>query len=267
MIRVQRAPRPWRRPLREVNQEPAPWAYRYPVLRAARALIPVFMRRHWSGQENIARHGGLIVIGNHISNVDPIPVGEYLIYSGRWPRFLGKAEIWKWPVAGWVARATDQIPVYRGSKHAGEALINARRALEQGKAVMIYPEGTISADPELWPMTGRRGAALLALQSGVPVVPLAQWGAHRVMGGRYVEWRMLLSGRSDVHLHAGPPIDISGFAARVPEGSEPSKELLDELTEHFLDVLAEMVGELREEPPPRLRWDMRVGGRVDSRSH
>ena len=252
--------------LRTVNREPAPWAYRYPVRWLVRALLPLVARRHWSGQHHLPLEGGAIVVANHISNIDPLLVGEYLVYGGRWPRFLAKEEVFRWPIVGWVARSTDQIPVHRDSERARDALAHARAALARGKLVVVYPEGTISADPDLWPMTGRRGAAQLALETGLPVVPLAQWGAHRILGGRYVEWRRLLHGRQDVHLEAGPPVDLTEFRARIPENEAPSKALLDAVTEQLLDTLTRMVGDLRGEQPPAGRWDMRVGGRVDSPS-
>ena len=256
------ADRPWRRRLHEVNDEPAPWVYKYPARWLAKLVLPLFIRRHWLGQEHVPHEGGVIFVGNHISNADPIPVAEYLVWAGRWPRFLGKAEVWRWPVIGWIARTTGQIPVYRDSERAGDSLVEARRALAEGLAIFIYPEGTITDDPDLWPMTGRRGAALLALETGAPVVPVAQWGAHHIMGGRYVEWRRLLGGRRDVVILAGPPVDLTEFRARMPAHREAPKELLDEVTDHLLDVLTHMVAELRDEPSPDGRWDMRVGRRV-----
>ena len=120
--------------------------------------MPLVARRHWAGQEHIPATGPAIVVGNHISNFDPLVLGEYLIYSGRWPRFLGKADIWRVPVLGWVAKQCQQIPVYRDTDRASDSLIHARKALERGQLIALYPEGTITADPDGWPMTGRRGA-------------------------------------------------------------------------------------------------------------
>lgn len=261
---LERAHKPWRRSLRRVNQEPAPWVYRYLVLKLARVVIPLVARRHWGGQEHVPQQGGVLVVANHISNFDPIMVGEYLIYSGRWPRFLGKSELWRVPVVGWIARKCDQIPVYRNSERARDSLVHARRALERNKAVVIYPEGTITADPDGWPMTGRRGAAQLALKTGVSVVPVAQLGADQILGRKELQWRRLFGRRRDVHIRAGAPLDLSAFLERMPSEGEPPKELADELTSHFLDVLTGMVGELRGETPPEGRWDMRVERRVHS---
>ncbi|MBB1483536.1 1-acyl-sn-glycerol-3-phosphate acyltransferase [Tessaracoccus sp. MC1865] len=267
MSTLERRRKPWRLPLSEVNREHGPWVYRHLVLGFVRLVIPLVARRHWAGQHHVPQDGGLLVVANHLSNFDPIVLGEYLIYSGRWPRFLGKSEIWKVPVLGWIARKCEQIPVYRNTEQARDSLIHARRALERGKCVIIYPEGTITADPDGWPMTGRRGAAQLALETGVTVMPVAQVGADQILGRKHLEWRKLFGGRRDVHIQAGTPLDLSAFAAQNPDGGEAPKELLDQVTDHFLDVLTAMVADLRGEEPPEGRWDMRAGRRVDSSTH
>lgn len=259
---IERSRKPWRLPLRKVNREPASWVYRVLVLRICRLLIPLIARRHWAGQHNIPATGGVIIVANHISNIDPVLVGEYLIYSGRWPRFLAKTEVWGWPVVGWVARRTGQIRVFRDSERARDSLAEARRAITDGQAVVIYPEGTITTDPENWPMTGRRGAARLALETGAAVVPVAQWGAHEILGGRVIQWRRLFGGRRDVFIEAGPPVDLGAFRARLPADGEPNAALLDDVTAHLLDEVAGMLAHLRGEPTPEGRWDMRLGGRV-----
>lgn len=247
---------PWRRPLREVNREPAPWVY-HAIAHLAQLVMPLLARRKWAGQEHIPQQGPVIVVANHISNFDPIVLGEYLIWSGRWPRFLGKADIWRVPLLGWVARQCEQIPVHRGTDRAGDSLTHAAEALRKGQVVAIYPEGTITADPDLWPMTGRRGAARLALDSGAPVVPVAQLGAERILGQKKLEFRRLLGRRRDVAVTAGPPLDLTRF-----HGREPTPELLDEVTEVFLDALTSLVADLRGEGPPPGRYDIRLGRRV-----
>ncbi len=248
--------KPWRRRLRSVNHEPAPWVY-HTIAHLANAALSLLGRRHWVGQEHIPREGAAIVVANHISNADPVILGEYLIWGGRWPRFLGKADIWKIPVLGWVARQCEQIPVHRGTTRARDSLVHAERALRKGQLVAIYPEGTITADPDTWPMTGRRGAARLALTSGVPVIPVAQMGAQLILGQKQLDWRRIIGRRRDLHLVAGPPIDLSRY-----EGVEPTTQVQDEVTELFLDVITGMVAELKGEQPPDGRFDIRVGRRV-----
>lgn len=246
----------WRRPLRQVNHERAPWIYHL-IARFAQTVVPMVARRRWVGMENVPKEGPVIVVANHISNFDPIVMGEFLIWSGRWPRFLGKADIWKVPVLGWIARQADQIPVHRGTTRAADSLVHAHEALKRGKLVAIYPEGTITGDPDVWPMSGRRGAARLALDSGAPVIPVAQTGAHLILGQKSLEFRKLFGRRRDVAVMAGPPIDLTPFRGRARNPA-----LLDEVTDLFLDVITGMVAELRGEQPPEGRYDIRKGMRV-----
>lgn len=240
----------------KTNKEPASRVFRF-LAHLVRNMVPFIARTSWSGGEHIPREGGAIVVANHISNFDPIALGEFLIWQGRWPRFLGKADIWKVPVLGWVARKCGQIPVYRGTDRAGESLVHAREALEAGNLVAIYPEGTITADPDGWPMSGRRGAAQLALTTGAPVIPVVQSGADQVLGGKKIEVRRLFGRRKDITIVAGPPIDLSRFA-----GQEPTRELLDSVTTLLLDTLTSMRATLIGEPAPEGRYDLRQGRRL-----
>lgn len=241
----------------ESNREPAPRAYRA-LAAIARLVIPLRARTRWSGQQHIPTSGPAIVVANHISNVDPVLLGEFLIWNGRWPRFLGKASIWKVPVLGWIIAKADQIPVYRDSQRAAESLVHATEALDAGKLVAIYPEGTITADPDGWPMTGRRGAATLALASGAPVIPVVQVGADQILGGRHVSLKGLFGRRKDVSVTAGPPIDLTRYL-----GLEPTKQVLDEVTDLFLDTLTSMRAQVTGLTPPAGRFDLRQGRRVE----
>lgn len=249
---------PKRVPLREANKEPTSRAYKF-IAKLAQTVNPILTRRRWAGAEHVPKTGGVILIANHTSNYDPLVLGEFVIWAGRWPRFLGKSEIWKVPVLKWFARKCEQIPVFRNTDKAGDSLREAERALTvKQHAVAIYPEGTITADPDTWPMSGRRGAAQLALKTGVPVIPIATDGAERVLGQKNIEpWR-IFGRRKPVAVMARPAIDLSAYA-----GAEPTKEALDEITDLFLDILTDMVSELRgRKPPADGRWDMRVDRRV-----
>ncbi|MEO7587323.1 MAG: lysophospholipid acyltransferase family protein [Arachnia sp.] len=253
------ADKPWRLPLRKVNQEKAPWVYRT-LVRAVRVVAPLLTQRHWSRRDLIPADGGVLVVANHISNYDVLVLGEFLIWSGRWPRFLGKSEIFKTPVLGWVARQCGQIPVLRNTKDAKQSLKFAKEALLEGLMVAMYPEGTITKDPDGWPMAGRRGAATLALTTGVPVIPVGQIGAEKVLGGPTIEWGRLFSlRRRPVHVLAGEAVDLDRFRT---DGGDPSPETLELATVAIMDAVVVLVEKLREEHAPEDRWDMRVGARV-----
>lgn len=183
-------------------------------------------------------------MANHVSQLDPLTLA-HAIYDGgrRLPRYLAKAELFGVPVIGWVLRLGGQIPVRRGTRDAAASLRAAQLALAAGELVVIYPEGTCTRDPNGWPMVGKTGVARLALGSDVPVIPVAHWGAHRILG--YRSKRPNLVGRKLVQAIAGPPIDLSGY-----RGIEPTNEVLREVTDLLMSRVKELLGELRGETPP-----------------
>lgn len=247
------------RRLRQVNREPGD-----PVMvgavRTLNLLFGPFIRKDWRGQEHIPQTGGVIIVVNHISNVDPIMAGLYLAYSGRWPRFLAKGSLFAVPVLGWALRSAGQIPVQRNSRQASQAIQAAREALELGRAVVIYPEATITYDPELWPMEGRTGAARIALDTGCPVIPVGQWGAEEIMWGKKIHFPKLLP-RKTVRLLAGPPVPLDDLRAQPM-----TTQNLVQATDRIMDAISSLVGELRHATPPAHRYDPRKpkGGRAEA---
>ena len=128
----------------------------------------------------------MIVAINHISHVDTVLMARLIWQSGRIPRFLVKAGLFDIVGIGAIMRGAKQIPVYRGTSDASNSLREAVTALERGEAVIFYPEGTITKDPEQWPMEAKTGIArLVLLCPDIPVVPVGQWGAQ-VRRGRAV---------------------------------------------------------------------------------
>ena len=79
-------------------------------------------------------------------------------------------------------RHAGQIPVYRETGRAADAYRAAVAAVRGGEGVAVYPEGTLTRDPDLWPMVGKTGVARLALDDAGPVIPVAQWGAQDLLG-------------------------------------------------------------------------------------
>ena len=96
---------------------------------------------------------------------------------------------------GRILRACGQIPVQRQSAKSADALLAAVEAVNQSRAVVIYPEGTITRDPDLWPMKGKTGAARIALRTGCPVIPIGQWGAQELMYGTEIHFPALFPAR------------------------------------------------------------------------
>ena len=215
---------------------------------AVMLVVPVmhtWTKRNWTGQENMPAGGGVIIVANHLSHFDPLVVAHYVYRAGRWPRFLGKASIWKVPVVGFLLRKTLQIPVERGSVEAVKSLDALIDALHADGAVIIYPEGTTTREPDLWPMRGKTGAARLALVTGAPVIPMAHDGAQQVFDPRSKKFS--LRPRIPVRVTTGKPVDLSRW-----QGAVPSRAVLEQMTEAIMLDIRGLVGELREETPPPL---------------
>ncbi len=236
--------------LTEANHEPDDGPIRN-VVRLLNGVFAPLTRRDWRYTDRIPETGGIIVVANHISNVDPIVLGQYLAYAGRWPRFLAKASVLRAPLVGRLLAACGQIPVERDSASSRDALVAAADALREGRAVVIYPEGTITGDPDLWPMRGRTGAARLALDSGCPVIPIGQWGAQAIMYGPTVGFPRMLP-RKTVQVAAGPPVELSDLSDRPRTAA-----LLNEATERMMTAITALVAELRDATPPPTRFDPR----------
>ena len=208
-------------------------------------VLTIWTRRSWTGQENLPAQGGIILAPNHVSHFDPLVVAHFVYGAGRWPQFLGKASLWKVPVLGPFLRKVRQIPVERGSVEAVKSLDVLIDALDQGAAVIIYPEGTTTREPDLWPMRGKTGAARLALVTGAPVVPIANWGAERVFDPRTGKLKLRL--RTPVSVTAGKPVDLSRWA-----GATPGRAVLDEMTDAIMLRIRDLLSEIREGDPPPL---------------
>ena len=231
--------------------------------RLVHAACGAFFGRTWYNSDRLPSTGGIVVVSNHMSYMDALILGEYLIWSGRWPRYLGKAELWRMPVIGWLARQCGQIPVHRRTARAGDALLEAQKSLEKGAAVTIFPEGTETSDPEQWPMSAHTGVARLALQGGWPVIPVAQWGAQLIMPHGRVTWPRLLP-RKHCSVVCGDPVDLSDLSQYL--GTDRETDAVRAATDRVLDALTDLLAELRgERPPSGGRWHHKTSTRVASK--
>jgi len=226
------------------------WPFRL-VVNLVRPLAALLLKRDWRGQENLPVDRGFIAVSNHVSYVDPLTFGHYLYNSGHPPRFLAKHQLFDIPVVGRVLKSGDQIPVYRGTSQAKESLNYAQVVLERGDMIAMFPEGTLTRDPEMWPMVARTGAARLALETGAPVVPVAQWGAHTLLPP--YSKKPDLFPRKHMTVVAGPPIDLDDL-----RGKPLDTEVLRAATDRIMATLTVMIGEIRGETPPDKPFDMRA---------
>jgi 1-acyl-sn-glycerol-3-phosphate acyltransferase len=237
-------------PLSQANVEPGGRMI-FGVVSLLNAIVGPFVDCDWRDQHKIPTRGGVVLVANHISNVDPLALGQFVAFSGRWPRFLAKESLFRIPVVGAVIRGCGQIPVRRGTSAASQALADAIVAVEQGRAVVVYAEGTITLDPDLWPMRARTGAARIALSTEAPVVPVGQWGAQDVMYGKRIHLPHLWP-RKTFRLVAGDPVPLDDL-----RGKPVDAEVLAEATARIMAAVTALVAELRGEQPPSEPFDPR----------
>jgi 1-acyl-sn-glycerol-3-phosphate acyltransferase len=200
-------------------------------------------KRHWLGQEHVPRTGGVVLVANHVSQADWITFAEYIWDSGRVPRFLAKDSLFRVRGVGRLLRGAKQIPVSRGTAAARNSLDEAVAALGRGECVCIYPEGTVTRDPDFWPMQARTGVARLALSADVPVVPVCNWGPQHTLDIEHRKVRPLP--RHEVWAAAGPPLDLSAY-----KGRPLTAELLREVTDVIMAAVRDQLAEVRGEPAP-----------------
>ncbi|MGW3011580.1 lysophospholipid acyltransferase family protein [Streptomyces sp. NPDC001219] len=212
----------------------------------------VLFKRDWQGMEHIPADGGFITAVNHNSYLDPLSYAHYQYNTRRVPRFLAKAGLFRSGFVGLMMRGTGQIPVYRETTDAANAFRAAVTAIDKGECVAFYPEGTLTRDPELWPMQGKTGAARVALLTKAPVIPVAQWGANDAMPPYAKEKKLRLFPRKTLRVKAGPPVDLSAFYDR-----EPTAEVLRAATEVIMSAITEQLAAVRGEPAPAEPYDWR----------
>jgi 1-acyl-sn-glycerol-3-phosphate acyltransferase len=215
-----------------------------------RPALWLVTRAEWAGAEHLPRSAGFLACVNHISHADPFTLGRFLIDHGCPPRFLAKEEVFRIPVLGRIVSGAGQIPVYRETADASRAFSAAVAAVEAGECVAVYPEATITRDPGLWPMAGKTGAARIALATGCPVIPIAQWGPQQVLAP-YARVPHVFP-RTTVRGLAGPPVDLSAYLGRAPDA-----DLLRAATTTIMDAITGLLVQLRREPAPATRWDPR----------
>lgn len=160
------------------------------------------------GQENVPRVGGAVLAVNHTSYLDFMEVGVVGRRSGRNVRYMMKAEL-EHGVVGFLMKHCRAIGVDRtaGAQSFGRAV----EALRAGELVVVYPEATISRSFELKEF--KSGAARMALESGVPIVPIAIWGAHRIWTKGFP--KQPSRHNFPVHIRIGEPLEAVGSPGEV----------------------------------------------------
>jgi 1-acyl-sn-glycerol-3-phosphate acyltransferase len=222
------------------------------ALRVAVAVVyplsALLFRLRYRHPERIPPSGPVLLVINHISILDPLACARLVWDSGRVPHFLAKQSVFRGP-GGPLLRGAGQIPVARFTADAHEALHAAEADLAAGNVVVIYPEGSVTRDPDWWPMEARTGVARLALTTDAVVLPVAQWGAQRAHDYHRKKFHLRL--RTPADFLVGEPVDLSAQRARLGAGQSLTPELLKGTTDLIMSRVRDQLAELRGEPAPR----------------
>jgi 1-acyl-sn-glycerol-3-phosphate acyltransferase len=211
------------------------------VLYAPASLL---IRTRYRNLSKLPQQGGAIIVVNHVSHVDPILVAKMVLDGARTPRFLAKDSIFDVFAVGAAMSGMGHIPVKRGTTDARQSFDAAVAALNSGSVIVLHPEGTVTRDPQGWPMAAKTGAARLALLApDIPVIPVAQWGVQDQVD--LYRKKVKLFPRPRHVLSVGDPIDLSEFYGRRPDGAT-----LRAVTEVIMQRLRSDVADLRGVPAP-----------------
>jgi len=232
-------------------QQKRGWAFNIavPILKP---LLLAATSRTWIDGEKLPATGGCIVVVNHVSHVDPLMAAHLVYDHGRLPRYLAKSGLFKNRALAYFLTSAGQIPVERLTKSAVGAYAAAVAAVRNGECVIVYPEGTLTRDPHLWPMTGKSGAARIALETGCPVIPVGHWGAQDLLPPY---GRPDFLPRKHVTMKVGDPVDLSDLIAQPH-----SAALVQQATDRIMAALTDLVAEIRGETAPVERFDPRKAG-------
>lgn len=218
-------------------------------------ILPIWsamVRYRFTPDSKLPATGPFILSPNHYSEIDPIAMGAAVWHMGRLPRFMAKASLFRVPVFGWLLRKSGQIPVERAGaarvSNDGSPMGAASELIKRQSGVIVYPEGSLTRDPDLWPMRGKSGAVRLALETGIPLIPAAHWGTADLMP-RYSK-RIHPIPRKTIHVAIGEPIDLSRFDGRVID-----QKVVNEATNLLMQEIKGLLAGLRDETPPAELWD------------
>ena len=182
---------------------------------AMRCLVRLFTRLQIEGDlAGFPRSGAVLIAANHASNADPVLIGAFLNPRlGRPINWMGKREVFEWPVLSWLARHGGVHPVDRGAADV-EAFRTAMRILETGNILAVFPEGTRSPDGRLG--MAKDGVAVLAARSGAMVVPIGIGDADRL----WPKGRLLPRFTRSVTLTIGSPFTLAAALDGDVDGAE-----------------------------------------------
>ena len=156
----------------------------------------------------------------------------------------------------YIVKDAGQIPVTRMTEGRGQRVRRRGGGCPQGRVIGVYPEGTITKDPDGWPMRGKTGAARIALATGCPVIPVGQWGAQEILPA--VHRAAARVPAQDAAYKVGDPVDLDDLR------DQPlTPEVLREATDRIMAAITALVEDLRGEQAPAVRFDPKTSGVVE----
>jgi 1-acyl-sn-glycerol-3-phosphate acyltransferase len=181
-------------------------------------ILKIVFRQRTIGREHLPSEGGCVLAANHWSNFDPWPLGM-AVFPRRYLRFMAKSELF-WPPLGWIVKSAGGFRVRRGQRD-DEAIATAVQLCRDGHVVVMFPEGTRRSKGlrKKHEARWRSGAARIALEAGVPIVPAGISGTERI------------SRLAKISLAFGPPIEVGDLAGRDP--GEAASIVTDRLREEI----------------------------------
>jgi 1-acyl-sn-glycerol-3-phosphate acyltransferase len=200
-----------------------------PVIGLARTMFKVQgLRFDIGGTENVPRRGGAVLVSNHIGYLDFVFAGLAALPAKRLVRFMAKESVFRHKVSGPLMRGMKHIPVDRSE--GTHAYTHALKALRAGEIIGVFPEATISQSFTL--KAFKSGAARLAADAGVPLLPMALWGTQRLWTKGHP--RNLGRNRFPITMRIGEPM-------AAEEGEKP-----DTLTKRLRQRVQELLEEAQQ---------------------
>lgn len=214
-------------------------------------LVLAMTRQEVRHPERVPATGGAVLAVNHISQIDPLLMGWLAWECGRTTSFLAKHTLFgKSRFLDWWLVSGGHLPVDRSA--GAEGLQTACDGVRAGALAVVYLEGSITKDPAGWPMRPKTGVARIALQTGVPVIPIGQWGAQDLLPAYSTE---LSLSRPTICFNVGDPVDLDDLRDRPGD-----VDAVREATDRIMASVLELVEELRGEKAPTERYDPEAHG-------
>ncbi len=207
----------------------------------------------------LPKTGAFVLAPNHTSELDPLITAVSVWRMGRLPRYMAKSSLFRLPVVGSILRWSGQIPVSReaGIAATHQTMKQADQLVENGSGVIVYPEGTLTRDPDLWPMRGKTGAVRLALAGDLDLYPMAQWGTETILPpyGKPKLWPL----RRPVTVKVGEPLELSEY-----KGRENDPQAMAEATTKLMNAITALLEGERGEKAPAVRWNPAEHGQSET---